>query len=121
MQNNCPFCPLEYLSTWWNYDGSILDEEILKQHRYTIQFSPWPWIVCRDLNDGGYKYRILIVKANWHVPRSGYAPGQEKQIIRLGKKVAIAHIANGWAKEIAHIDTEHMKYPEHYHIQICLK
>ncbi len=99
--SDCPFCPLEHKTDWYYYyHGSQL-------------------IVCRDLDDKDYKYRLLVVLSGKEYHKARWENIKEK-LIGVGVGVANAHIANGWATKIAKIDTEHMKYPEHYHIQVCM-
>jgi len=102
----CDFCPLKHKTDWYYYSENFLRQTNI--------------IACRDLNDRHYKYRILIVPV---IHRSASEMGEifTNALVRVGKAIAMAHIANGWAEEIAHIDMEHLKFPEHYHIQICMR
>ena len=111
MPNNCPFCPLEHKTDWYFID------------RWYDSYGAHNIVVCRDLDNKKFRYRLLVVDSGVHRDVQWYNKHRMSMVwlAGLGTSIANAHIANGWAKEIAHIDTEHMKYPDHYHIQICLK
>lgn len=99
----CPFCPLEEKTPWylWAKDGMV---------------------VCRDLHNRGYKYRLLVVGPGkkWHRPIEQYSSKERARFLDLGRRVAKDHIKQGKASQIADIDMKHWKYPQHFHIQFCM-
>jgi len=99
----CPFCPIEKLTEW-----------------YLV--TPDNIVVCRDLNDRGYRMRVLVVGSGsfWHRPQEDYLEKEINKFIGLGIKIAKRLIKEGKARKIAEIDTTHFTIKEHFHIQICL-
>jgi len=100
----CPFCPLVKKSEWYltACDGIV---------------------VCRDLNDRLYKYRILVVGSGnaWHRPITEYSEEEIKRFLILGRKVAQCHVVEGLANRITDEDLSHFTYPTHWHLQICME
>jgi len=99
----CPFCPLEKKTKWYleTEDGIV---------------------VCRDLHNRGFKYRLLVVGSGkyWHRPRQRYSTKEIKWMVELGIGVANEHIKEGRVRKIASIDIEHLSYPDHWHLQVNL-
>lgn len=101
----CPFCPLEKLAgcPWYlETDDGI--------------------VVCKDLHNRGFKYRLLVVGRGkyWHRSRQRYSTEEIKWMVGLGISVANEHIKEGRARKIACIDMEHLSYPDHFHLQVGL-
>jgi len=99
----CPFCPLLRLSPWClQTDDGI--------------------IVAKDLNSKHYKYRLLVVGSGrkWHLPIQLYSEEEIDRFVDLGTAIARRHIKQGRATRIAEIDKKHLKYPDHWHLQICV-
>jgi len=101
---SCPFCPLEHRTEWY-------------------ATTPDGLVICRDLNNRGFKYRILVVGSgeDWHRPKKDYSNREIKRMFELGKKIAIDHIKDKKAEDIEHINTEHFSYPEHFHLQLVMR
>jgi len=99
---SCPFCPLRKLTEWFceTPDGIV---------------------ACRDLNDRGYKYRILIVRSGWHRSKKNYPKKEIDKLLEVGKYVAQKHIQEGRAKKIEVIDAKHFTIKDHFHIQVCMR
>lgn len=99
--SECPFCNLKHKSDWY----SVSKENI---------------VVCRDMDNKGYKYRLLVVGngEKWH--KSDFSTGVKMEFVEKGTDIAEAHIANGWAEKIVKVNRE-MKIKGHWHCQICLR
>ncbi len=77
-------------------------------------------VVCRDLHNRQYRYRILVVGygKSWHRPWDDYTKAEKGYLMKLLNGVAMAHVENG--AKLANIDTEHFS-PEtklHGHAQV---
>lgn len=101
---DCPFCPLEKKSPWYLQacDG-------IK--------------VVKDLSSKHFKYRILVVGSGkkWHRPIQLYSGKEISKFVELGTSIAKRHIKRGWAARIVEIDRKHFKFPDHFHIQMCME
>ncbi len=75
-------------------------------------------VVCRDLHDREYRYRLLVVGygKSWHRPWDDYAKAEKDYLIKVLNGVAIAHVQNG--AKLANIDTEHFLINFHGHAQV---
>lgn len=108
MKTKCPFCNFEKLTDWYyfrhDFDGSKI-------------------VVCKDLNNRQYKYRILAVRTSdvGHRPMSRYSWDEQSEIETIAYAIANAHVKSGLADRVILKDTKHMKYPDHYHVQVCLR
>ncbi len=75
-------------------------------------------VVCRDLQDRKYRYRILAVGYGvaWHKPWDDYTEKDQNYLMKVLTGVAIAHVENG--AKLANIDTEHFSIKSHGHVQV---
>lgn len=103
----CPFCP-----------------EIEKKTRWFLETADGV-VVCRDLNNRGYKYRILVVGIGpmWHRPYEKYSEREVQRFISLGIKAACDYILDGKtkAKKIKYVDIDDLNQPDHWHLQVCMQ
>lgn len=83
MSKKCPFCPLERKTEWYKVypDGAI---------------------ICRDLNDRGYKLRVLGVfnGKKWHHPKCWYSKELQDKLKKRAMKVAHELIKEGKANRV---------------------
>ena len=102
-ESKCPFCPIIKKKEWFYVSKDNI-------------------IVCRDLNNRQYKYRILVVGSGeyWHRPKAKYSEPEINRFIGLGMEIAQRHIQRGAAQKIVHIDIEHLTIKNHWHCQVCL-
>ena len=103
MKIKCPFCPIEKSTEkYFETDDGI--------------------VVCKDLKNKGYKYRILVVGSgkHWHRTKDAYEYEEFERFKDLGMKIARKHIKEKKAKKIARIDMTHLTYPQHWHLQFCM-
>ena len=72
-------------------------------------------VVCRDLHDRQYRYRLLAVGygKSWHKPWEDYSKKEKDYMMKLLNGVAEAHVANG--AKLANIDTEHFSPETKFH------
>ena len=102
--SECVFCPLERKTEWFRETPDGIKAVL-------------------DLNNKGYKYRILVVGSGTKFHRS-FVEYSEEEIQRftcLGLRLAGEHIKQGRAEEVAEVDTRKHKYPGHFHVQICMR
>lgn len=111
--NKCPFKKLEKLTEWYFPDGSVKPKED------ETPTYPDGTILCRDLHDRGFKYRILCViqGEQYHHPESFYSESKKNLMIERLWRVAFAHLDQGKAKIFAGFDSEHFTIKNHFHIQ----
>jgi len=95
-----PFIQVEHLTEWYAV-GFTQDA-----HRI---------IICKDLHNRGYDYRILCVVEGVEQP----SDKERDKAYELFKTVVRAHIANGAA--CVKVDTVHGTVPNHWHVQACMK
>ncbi len=95
---NHPFTKVEHLSEWYLVGQTVFHEHI---------------IICRDLDDAGWAYRILCVVEGNPEPDESVKMRAEK----LLWWVVAAHEANG--HEFSHIDRVCRKIKDHWHVQAC--
>jgi len=99
---SCPFClePISHLTEWyyWDWENKI--------------------IVCRDLHNRGYKYRILIVKYGIenHRGKKNYTSQEKEKLREILKSICNAHSIERKG-ELVSLDEEHFSIREHFHIQ----
>lgn len=102
--SKCCFCNFQKLSEWYRQTSDGI-------------------VVCKDLHNRQYKYRILVVGVGkmWHREFKRFDQEEVDRFVKLGIDVAKEHIKEGKAKEIADIDKNHMKFPDHFHIQLEMR
>jgi len=101
---NCPFCPLILKTKCWFHDPT---QDIF---------------VVTDLNNRGYKYRLLAVGSGkkWHRSWLEYSEEEKNLIIDVLKKVVQEHQKKHIGK-LVNIDTTHFSIKEHGHAQANMK
>ena len=101
----CPFCPIIERTEWYL-------EDLMRMV-----------VACRDLNDRGYKYRILVVGSGpeWHRPWKDYIKEEREFLKGLAEFIANYHIKIGKAKTLVKADTTHFSVIEHGHCQVCMR
>lgn len=102
---DCPFCPIEKKTDWFLHD--VVNDIV----------------ACEDLHKRGYKYRILVVGSGprWHRPWENYTDEERFLLLSLGGAIASYHVRIGKAKEAVKVDIEHFSFPEHGHVQGCMR
>lgn len=80
-------------------------------------------VICRDLKDRGFLLRILAVHSghHWHHPKKWYAGEPYQLLKKRAMKVARELIKQGRANRVVFVDDKHFKFPNHFHIQICMR
>jgi len=102
--NKCCFCDFEKKTEWYRQTSDGI-------------------VVCKDLHNRQYKYRILVVGANemWHREFKRFDQEEVDRFVKLGTDIAKEHIKKGKAKKIVDIDKDHLLIKSHWHLQICLR
>ena len=104
--NNCPFCfaPIEKLTDWYVYD---------KKHKL---------IICRDLHNRDFLYRILAVyyDVENHLSWQDVEPKKKAVLLETLWGVVHAHEKNDPKIICGGIDVEHFSVKNHGHAQAML-
>ncbi len=93
-----PFAKVEHLTEWYAVGLTYMSDRV---------------IICRDLDDANWAYRILCVVEGRPVPDDS----AEIMAELLLAWIVAAHEANGHV--LSHIDRIHHKIKDHWHVQAC--
>lgn len=111
--SKCPFKKLEKLTEWYFPDGSVKPKED------ETPTYPDGTILCRDLHNRSFKYRILCViqGKKYHRPKGKYSKKEIDLMIQRLWEVVIGHLGQKKAKCFAGFDSVHFTIRNHFHIQ----